>query len=282
MFVLRSRRLMQKRIKTAERRRKAKDSRSALKKRLRKLHDSVSDSAMGGSDYSEGNDVEESLEMLWERVEEAETTLERDDEELAVEEAKLLRLAPSIFSDPTRSLRAPLSREQLDYEGDDDDDDVDLDVAMDYPDPGLDPSAYEILGKYQEENQLEDRLLRISHRQTQLMTAVFDQEAQTASESDMEKLDALDEERATVNERLAAIRAKREQLLDHADSVALSEHWSPPYASSWANADVRSLPPTLRPETTPLFPTSASIGNILNLAHQSAMTQPAETPGSRP
>lgn len=162
-------------------------------------------------------EMEEPLEDLLDRMEADEAELERDDEALAQAEAKLLRLAPSIFAGSSRGALAPISREELDHKGGNQSDE---DTTMDDEnEDDLDPGAQEILHTQIEEDELEEELMRLIRRQDILMTETLER-TEPSVDRDLtdDALDALDEERARLKTGLAAIREKRERLLEQSET----------------------------------------------------------------
>lgn len=224
VFLVRSRKLTQLRIRTAERRRKSLIHRRVLRERLHQFRITRSSHSV-----DDENEFQESLDLLWDRVDENESALDQDDEELAIEEEKILRLTASILTEKPQFKSAPIARDQLDIKGDD----VltEIDMIMD-DDEDIDAAAQEILQVNQEECQIEDEILRLTHQQVLLMSKAFDQpESEDTVERPLNSLDELDEQRGILKERLAAVRARREQLLECAEiAPSLYEAAFPPAA----------------------------------------------------
>ena len=271
-FVIRSQKLMRLRIKAAERRRRSLNYRKTLKRRLRQLR-----YAKSGECIDEDDGLEEPLNVLWDRVDAADERLAQDDEQLAIEEAKILRLGPKIFTEGARSRLAPIPRDQLDLKGEDHLSEREL--AMD-DDADLDADVQEILWTYREESRIEDEILRLTHQQDQLMTEAFNRsESEHATASPVDFLDELDEKRENLNKRLSMVLTKREQLLDRVETAPpLYElPFTPTMASEQplGRTSVRSLPSMSRPESATIIPSSASVGNDLNsLSHSASYPRP--------
>lgn len=266
-FVLRSQKLMRLRIRAAERRRRSLNYRKTLRRRLQQLRYPKS-----GDCIDEDDGLEEPLDVLWDRVDAADERLEQDDEELAIEEAKIIRLGPRVFTEDLRSRFAPIPRDQLDLKGEDYSSEPDLTMGDDVD---LDGDVQEILSTYREESQIEDEILRLTHQQDQLMTEEFERpESEHATANSTDILDELDEQRENLNKRLSTVLAKREQLLDRAETAP--PLYEQPFTPAMATAQplgitsVRSLPSMSRPESVTIIPSSASVGNALNSPGRSA------------
>lgn len=170
-----------------------------------------------GKSVDDDDNSEEPLDVLWDRVDANEVALDKDDEELAIEEEKILRLTDSILAEKPQHKSGSITRDHLDIKGDDGLSETDLFVD---DEDDIDAHAREIHQANQEESQIEDEILRLTHEQVLLTTKAFDEpESEHAVGTPSATLDELDEQRESLNKRLAAVRLRREELLERAETA---------------------------------------------------------------